>query len=116
MVNPAVKMHQLYSVQFYDGLDILFEDLDVINYEVLHKFVLANNPPGDKIYVTKWMYIDTSSKIINIQGCKLNESKYLINREGHGMNTTISYTCSDQDIRTGLYYLYHMYTNLKTDT
>ena len=32
---PAVNLNQLYSLHLYDGLEIIFEDLKMLDYEAL---------------------------------------------------------------------------------
>ena len=111
MVCPAVKLHQLYSINFFKDLDIIFEDLRLLDIDVL-QHVATSKKLGNVQLVDKWLSINTTEKTIFIQGCNLNNSFYLVNKEGNGVATTIHYTCSDHDILTGIEYLYHMYKNL----
>lgn len=89
----------------------MFEDLSLLDIDMLHH-VATSKQLGHVQLVDKWLSINTAEKTISIQGCKLNDSLYLINKEGNGVATTIHYTCSDHDILTGIEYLYHMYKNL----
>jgi hypothetical protein len=111
MVWPSVRLHQLYSVNFYNDLDIMFEDLRLLDIDVLRS-VATTKQMGHIQLVDKWLSVNTVDKTISIQGCKLNDSVYLINKEGNGVAVTVAYTCSNDDILTGIEYLYHMYKNL----
>lgn len=106
MVFPAVKLHQLYSVNFYDGLDILFEDLDMINMDVL-KEVVKTKELGI-IQITNSLRINTDTKSMTIIGHKMNDSMYIVKRDGTGDMFILTYKCSNTDIVTGIEYLYHM--------
>lgn len=111
MVCPAVKLHELYSIQFFKGLDILFEDLNIVNCNELKKIINTPILPT-KCTVNEWFSIDTNTKTIHLQAYMLNATTYFVTREGRGTRIEIPYTCPDKDIRTGLEYLYHMYNNL----
>jgi hypothetical protein len=111
MVWPAVKLHPLYSINFYEGLDILFEDLKLLNIDALRRAVTTKTL-GHVSIVQDWLSVNTDTKVISIQGCKLNDSMWIVNKEGNGIVASIHYSCSDKDILTGIEYLYHMYNNL----
>jgi hypothetical protein len=111
MVFPAIKLHQLYSVNFYDGLDIIFEDLSMLDLESL-KEVISTKKLGNVSLVRNLVSINTDAKIIKVVGNKINNSTYIVNREGNGDIMLILYKCSDKDILTAIEYLYHMYKNL----
>jgi len=40
---PAVKLNQLYSLHLYDGLNIIFEDLKMLDFKVLKEVTETNN-------------------------------------------------------------------------
>lgn len=111
MVFPAIKLHQLYSVNLYDGLDIIFENLDMLNINVLQE-VLKTKTLGIVQVVENTFTINTTTKTITVVGNKLNDSTYIINKLAKGDITIMPYKCSDEVIFTALEYLYHMYKNL----
>jgi len=43
MVFPAVHLHHFHSLNLYDGLDIIFEDLNILDFEVLKRRTIADN-------------------------------------------------------------------------
>jgi hypothetical protein len=111
MVFPAIRMHQLYSLNLYDGLDIIFEDLNVLNMEALEK-VVRTKQLGNISIVDKILNINTDSKTITICGHQINSSTYIITQYRSSDITLIQYKCSDSNILTAIEYLYHMYKNL----
>ncbi len=111
MAFPAIKLHQLYSVNFYDGLDIIFEDLSMLDLGSLKEVVIAKKL-GEVSLVKNLVSINTNDRIVKIVGNKINNSTYIVNREGNGDIMLIMYKCSDKDILTAIEYLYHMYKNL----
>jgi hypothetical protein len=111
MAFPSIKLHQLYSVNFYDGLDIIFEDLSMLDLGSL-KEVVTTKKLGEVSLVKNLVSINTDAKIIRVVGNKINNSTYIVNREGNGDIMLILYKCSDKDILTAIEYLYHMYKNL----
>jgi hypothetical protein len=111
MIFPAIKLHQLYSLNLYDGLDIIFEDLSMLNSESL-KEVLTTKKYSNINLVNNALSINTNKKTITIVGHKINNSTFIVNREGRGDITICNYNCSDETIISGIEYLYHMYKNL----
>ena len=107
MVYPAVKLNQFYSLNLYDGLDIIFEDLDMIDLDVI-KEAVKNKYSGNIVLVNNVLSINTKEKSITIIGYKINNSTYIVNNKGSGDITLIKYKCNDDVIFTGLEYLYHM--------
>jgi hypothetical protein len=112
MVFPAVKLHQLYSLNFYDGLDIIFEDLDMINMDRL-KEVAMTKQLGYIQIVNRSLTINTDAKFMTITGHKINNSTYIVKRDGSGDVFILTYNCPDSNILSGLEYLYHMYQSVK---
>ena len=108
MAFPGVKLHQLYSLHLYDGLDVIFEDLKMVDYNALQN---VKNKPHIQI-VPNILSINTDEKCITIVGHTLNDSTFIVNREGRGDIITISYKCSNEDIIMGIEYLYQIYKNL----
>ena len=112
MAFPAVRLHQLYSINFYDGLDIIFKDLSMIDMVALETAIKTRN--CDKIIVVpQSLSIDTKEKTIVIYGNKVNSKTYMVNKNRLGDIHIISYDCSNSSIHTGLEFLYHMVNNLK---
>jgi hypothetical protein len=111
MVFPAVKLHQLYSLNLYDGLDIIFEDLAMINVPVLEKVAITKEL-GIIHIVNQMFEVNTHTKSVRILGNKINDTTFMVNKQGNGQIYTFNYNCSYTDILTGIEYLYHMYKNL----
>jgi hypothetical protein len=70
MVFPAVKLHQLYSLNLYDELDIIFEDLEMINMDRL-KEVAKTKQLGYIQIVDTSLTINTHTKSMTIVGNKI---------------------------------------------
>ena len=84
MVLPAVRLHQLYSLNLYDGLDVIFEDLDMVDIDNLRDTVV-NKKNFDRIEIARKLFIiNTVDKSIMIVGHKINDKTYLINKDGNG--------------------------------
>jgi len=81
---PAVKPCNLYSLQFYDGLDI------ILDLQFNNSFTI-------------------DEKYIKMIGYKLSDSTYIVNENGY--NITIEYTCPKEVINTGIEYLQQIYKN-----
>ena len=113
MVFPAVRLHQLYSLNLYDGLDIIFEDLDMIDINKL-KEIIDTKQLGYIQIVDKRLILNTNTESITIVGHKINESTYIVKRDGPGDIFILSYKCSDKNILTGIEYLYHMHQSVKS--
>ena len=111
MVFPAVRLHQLYSLTLYDGLDIIFEDLDMINMDVL-KEVVTTKILGNIHIVNKSLRINTLDNVITIIGHKINDSTYMVKRDGTGDIMLLTYKCSNTTVLTAIEYLYHMYISV----
>jgi tryptophan synthase alpha subunit len=111
MVYPAIKLHQLYSLNLYEGLDIIFEDLSMLNTEELER-VIKTKELGHISIVNFILSVNTNDKTIKLIGNKINDSTYIINRNGGGDIILLSYKCEDNNILTAIEYLYHMYKNL----
>lgn len=110
MVYPSIKLHQLYSLNIIDGLDIILEDLDIIDFTVL-KNIISTRKLGKIPLCGNLLYIDTDSKCITIVGNKINNSTYIINCEGKGDLTILTYNVPDKNILILIEYLYHMINN-----
>jgi hypothetical protein len=111
MVYPAIKLHKLYSLNLYEGLDVIFEDLDMLNITALEEIVKTKSL-GNIQMVKNSLTINTTTKIITVVGNKINESTYIINRQSKGDVTIMPYKCSDEVVLTAIEYLYHMYNSL----
>jgi hypothetical protein len=105
MSYPAVKLHHLYSLNLYEGLDIIFEDLEMLDYNVLKKTV-ETKLLGDIHLIPNILIINEES--ISFVGHKINDSTYFVSHTG-GDVRTFSYT--GKDILTAIQYLYQMYNN-----
>lgn len=112
MAFPAVRLHQLYSINFYDGLDIIFENLSMIDMVALETAIKSSN--FDRVIIVPHILsIDTKNKSIIVHGNRVNSKTYIINKSGIGDIYMISYNCSNNCVHTGLEFLYHMVNNLK---
>ena len=103
MVFPAVNLHTFHSLNFYDGLDIIF-DLKLLVDTLQKKDVCAIHLIPD-IFT-----IHTNDKLITIKGYRLNDSTIMVNNNGDIIN--IPYSCSNDTIHTGIEYVYQMYKNM----
>jgi hypothetical protein len=115
MVYPAIKLHQLYSLNLYEGLDVIFEDVDMLNIAALEE-VVKTKTLGSIQIVKNSLTINTITKTITIVGNTINSSTYIINKAAKGDVTIMPYTCSDEIILTAVEYLYHMYNSLVKGT
>lgn len=97
---PYIKIHNLYSLHLYDGLEIIL-DVNMLDYKALE------NKDCFPIHLIPDLLI--IKEHISIIGYKLNESTYIVNSNGSLVN--ISYTCSNNDIVKGVGYLYDIYKN-----
>ena len=111
MAFPAVKLHQLYSLNLYDGMDIIFENLGMVNINNLEEVIKTENYNTIKV-VDRIFTINTSDKTITIYGHKINSKTYIINMAGRGDLMLLHYSCKNEDIKTGIKHLYHMYMSL----
>ncbi len=111
MVFPAIKLNQLYSLNLYDGLNIIFEDLSMLDMKALEEVVTTNTLCNIHI-VKNCLIINTVEKTMTIVGHKLNMSTYIIGNNKLGDIFIMKYKCSEKDILTAMEYLYHMYKNL----
>lgn len=111
MSYPAIKLHQLYSLNLYDGLDIIFEDLSMLDVESLKGFTTAKKIDNIDL-VKNIVSINTNDKIIKIIGNKINDSTYMVNKNGEGDIIILRYKCEETNILIAIEYLYHMYKNL----
>lgn len=107
---PFIKVHNLHSLNLYEGLDIIFEDITMLDFKVL-KEVTETNKLVDIHLVPGILIINTIEEYISIVGYKLNESTYIVNCNGKGSLINISYKCSEKDIIKGIGYLYEIYKN-----
>jgi hypothetical protein len=112
MVFPAVKLHHLYSLNLYDELDVIFEDLEMVDMNNLAEVINTKN--YDKIDIVPGLFmINTVNKSMMIIGHKINNRTYMINKDRGGDITLLTYKCDTQNIVTGVEYLYHMTKTLK---
>jgi len=110
MAFPAIRLHQLYSIDFYEQIRILFENLKMVNATALEKII--KEKPNNIVVVPNLFQIDLMHNVIILVGHKINDTTYMINHAGGGDTIRISYTCSNETIWKGIEYLYHMHTNL----
>ena len=109
-VFPRINLHQLYSLNIYDGLDVIFENLDMIHLADLGKIV--QTCAYDYIVVIpNVLSINTVLKTIVIVGNKVNDSTYIVNKKGSGDMHIIDYNCPKEKVITAIEYLYHIYKN-----
>jgi hypothetical protein len=107
MVWPAIRLHQLYSINFYDGLDVIFEDLSMINLDAL-KEVVSEKSSSNITIINRVLKVNTVDKTISIIGHMINNSTYIVKKDCTGDIMWIKYKCSDEDIFIAIEYLYHM--------
>lgn len=112
MVFPAIKLHLLYSLNIYDGLDIIFEGLDMLDINILHDAITKKHIDSHIIIVNNSLRINVKEKSVFIVGYKINNGTYIINKDRTGDIFIIKYECEDKNILTSIDYLYHMYKNL----
>jgi len=116
MTFPAIKLHHLYSLDFYQNMRILFEDLKMIDVAHLEGAIKSKaagtSIPAGIVIVPGILQIDMDIKMIILTAHKINDSTYMVNSVGHGDTIFLNYTCSDEIIWQGIEYLYHMYQNL----
>jgi len=100
MSFPAVNSHTYHSLNLYDGLEIVFD---------LHSIVIGKL---DKIInlIPNMLIINTIEKYITMTGYKINDSTFMVNKNGDTIN--VSYMCSNDDIMKGVEYLYQIYKNI----
>jgi len=112
MVYPVIRLNQLYSLNLFQGLDIIFEDLSLIDIKALETAIKTKNYDVVTI-VPRALTINTKKKSISVFGQRISNKTYIINHERLGDINLISYDCPEKNIIQGLEYLYHMIKNLK---
>lgn len=113
MVWPAIRLHQFYSINFYDGLDIIFEDLSMINLDAI-KEIVTEKLSGNITIVDRALKINTEDKSMLIVGHKINKTTYMVKKDTSGDLLWQKYKCSDEDIITAIEYLYDMCKTLQS--
>jgi len=115
MVFPAIRLHQLYSLNLNDGLEIIFEDLSMIDMNALKSAI--DNKMFDKLeLVPRTLSFNMSDKTLTVFGHRIRKGKYMVNMERNGDIHMITYDVSNENIIRGLEYLYHMILTLKVAT
>jgi hypothetical protein len=109
MYYPKINLHQLYSLNVCNDIDIIFESLEMlVSLEELIKTKKFDNI----VIVPNILTINTTDCVITLIGYKINDTTYIVNKEGNGDTIKIKYTCSKENIITGIEYLYHIHKNL----
>jgi hypothetical protein len=106
---PAIKLNQLYSIQFYEALNIIFETLDMVDMDSLETAIKER--PSTIVIVPYQFQIDLSLQQLVLCGHKLNETTYMCTNASGEKYTNmlfIPYTCSNNVIWQGIEYLYHL--------
>ncbi len=111
MVWPSVNNHNFYSLNLYDGLDIIFEDLSMMDVESL-KWAVETKDMTLVSVVKDLFTINTVDKTLTITGYQLNDSTYFVPKKRRGDLMFVGFSCTNATILTGIEYLYHMYENL----
>jgi hypothetical protein len=111
MVCPAVRLHQLYSLNLYNGLDIIFENLEMVDKDNLAEVINTKNYDRIEI-VDKLFVINTINRTMTIVGNKINDTTYIINKAGNGDIMILNYNCEKEHIISGIEYLYHICTRI----
>jgi hypothetical protein len=111
MYYPAINLHQLYSLNVCEGIDVIFEGLEMVNVNNLAEVIKMKK--YDKIDIVPQIFsINTNEKRMTIVGHKINNKTYMINKAGKGDIYFLNYNCEKEIVITGIEYLYHMYKNL----
>lgn len=111
MYYPSIRLHQLYSLNICEEVDVIFEGLEMVDVNKLAETIKTKN--YDKIDVVSTLFsINTIEKTMIIIGHKINDRTYIINKAGKGDIIMIKYNCEKEQVITGIEYLYHMYKNL----
>ncbi len=111
MVWPSFRIHKYYSLNLYDGLDIIFEDLSMLDVDSLERAVRTHDL--SHVSVVKDLFtINTVDKTLTITGYQLNDSTYVVPKQRRGDLMFIGHDSNKADILTGIEYVYHMYKNL----
>ena len=63
--------------------------------------------------VDRSLTVNTDANSMTIVGHKINETTFIVKRDGTGDIFIMTYKCSNSNILTGIEYLYHMYKSLK---
>lgn len=109
--GPAIKVIQFYAMTFYDTLNIAFESLEMVSLQDLDTVIKTKS--YDKVdLIPNIITINTLEKTITLIGSRLNDTTYIIQKNGLGDRFVIPYDFSHDTIVTGLEYFYHMYKNL----
>lgn len=89
-------------------MDIIFENLEMVDMNNLEEVIKTENYDIIKV-VNRIFTINTSNKSVTIYGHKINNKTYIINMAGKGDLMLLHYSCKNEDIITGIKYLYNMY-------
>ncbi len=111
MVFPRIQQQRFYSFSPDEHLTIIFENLAMISLEKLGNLVQTKSYENFTL-IPELLSIDTVHKRFYVRGSKINDTTYVLQQNGSGDFFTIPYTCSDEDVITGIEYLYHMYKSL----
>lgn len=109
MVTPAIKLHRMYSLNFYEDLDIIFEDLSMINMAVLKDAIKTKNYNIEIVPKTLWINMKDGN--ITLFGHRINKKTFMINKERNGDIHMITYSCPEKNIIQGLEFLYQICMN-----
>jgi hypothetical protein len=111
MYYPAIKLHQLYSLNVCEDVDVIFEELEMVDINNLSEVI--NTKKYDKIDIVPTIFsINTVEKTMTITGHKINDRTYIINKTGKGDIMFVNYNCEKETVVKGIDYLYHMTNNL----
>lgn len=110
---PQLKLHQLYSLNLYEGFDVIFEDLSMV--DISHIEEVIKTKMYNKINIVPNIFtINTINKEIMLVGSNINSTTYMINKQGRGDILLIKYNCPLENIISGLEYLYNIYKTNKS--
>ena len=85
----------------------------MINMDRL-KEVAMTKQMGHIQIVDRSLTINTNTHSMTITGHKINESTFIVKRDGTGDIFIMDYKCSNDNILRGIEYLYHMYKSIKS--
>lgn len=109
--GPKINYVQFYSMSLDEHLTLAFESLDLIPLQALGQIVHTKSYDQIEL-IPKLVHINTIDNTIVIIGSQINDSTYIIQKNGDGEQHYFSYNCSKETIITAIEYLYHMYKNL----
>ncbi len=110
MVLPAVKLNQIYSIEFANSVEVVFSDVSALDVLSMSEF-LDSKQKDEVILVRDAAILDIKMKTLRIAGYKLDDKKWIVSKSG-GSFETVQMDCSEESLRLAIFYLHHMFHNL----